>query len=116
MEKINIDHSPERYENIFNMYQFDTDNNDTYVFYNILSKITIPSNLDDSIFEYYIVDAQMPLTTLSYKFYKTQHLWWLIMAVNNIRNPVKLINSGSSIKIIKPDYLGAIYKSIKQKI
>jgi hypothetical protein len=116
MEKVTITHNPERYENIFNMYQFDTDNKDTYVFYNILSKISIPANLDSNIYEYYIVDAEMPLTNLSYKFYKTQHLWWLIMITNGIKNPVKLINSGSVIKIIKPDYLGSVYSSIKQKI
>jgi hypothetical protein len=116
MEKIIINHDPERYENIFNMYQFDTDNNDNYVFYNILSKLILPSNLDDNIFEYYMVDSEMPLTTLSYKFYKTQHLWWLILLANNIKNPVKLIKSGSSIRVIKPEYLATIYDSIKQKI
>ena len=116
MEKITITHDPERYENIFNMYQFNTDNNDTYVFYNILSKIVIPSNLDDNIYEYYIIESEMPLTSLSYKFYKTQHLWWLIMAINNLKNPIKLIKSGSTIKILKSDYLGIIYNSIKEKI
>lgn len=116
MEKIEITHNPERYENIFNMYEFNTENNDTYVFYNILSKITIPANLDDTIYDYYIIDSEMPLTTLSYKFYKTQHLWWLILAVNNLKNPVKLIKAGSTIKILKSDYLSLIYNSIKQKI
>lgn len=116
MEKITITHNPERYENIFNMYQFDTENKDTYVFYNILSKVSIPANLDDNIYEYYIIDSEMPLTTLSYKFYKTQHLWWLILAVNNLKNPVKLIKAGSTIKILKSEYLSTIYSSIKQKI
>lgn len=116
MEKITITHNPERYENIFNMYKFDTDSNDTYVFYNILSKISLPANLDDNIFEYYIVDSEMALTTLSYKFYKTQHLWWLILLINNLKNPVKLISAGSTIKILKSDYLGIIYSAIKQKI
>jgi len=116
MEKVTITHPPERYENIFNMYQFDNDNSDTYVFYNIGSKITLPSNLDESIFEYYIVESEMPLTNLSYKFYKTQHLWWLILLANNIKNPVKLINAGSTLKIIRSEYLSIIYNSMKQKI
>jgi hypothetical protein len=38
------------------------------------------------------------------------------MAVNNIKNPVRLIAGGSKIKIIKPDYLESILSSIKQKI
>lgn len=116
MEQIKITHEPERYENIFNMYQFNNDNGDNYVFYNILSKVSIPNNLDESIYERYIVDAEMPLTTLSFKLYRTQHLWWLIMAVNNIKNPVKLIKPGSVIRIIKIDYLDNIFNSIKQKI
>jgi uncharacterized membrane protein YciS (DUF1049 family) len=86
------------------------------VFYNILSKVSIPSDLDDSVFEYFIVQSEMPLTTLSNDIYKSQHLWWLIMAVNNIKNPVRLIAGGSKIKIIKPEYLENVLNSIKQKI
>ncbi len=116
MEKINIKHDVERYENIFNMYQFDNSNGDTYAFYNILSKITLPSDLDETIFDYYKVSGRMPLTSLSYNFYNTQHLWWLIMVINNIKNPVKTIEAGSVIKIIKKQYLDLIFDSIKQKI
>jgi len=116
MDKITITHNPERYENIFNMYELTNENGNNYVFYNILSKVSIPTNLDESVFDRYIVDAEMPLTTLSFKLYKTQHLWWLIMAVNNLKNPVKLIKSGSVIKVIKIDYLDIIFNAIKQKI
>lgn len=116
MEKLYIKHDPERYENIFNMYQLENSNKDKYAFYNILSKVSISDNLDSSIFEYYVIDAEMPLTTLSYKLYKTQHLWWLLMAVNKLINPVKLIKPGSTIKAIKIDYLDIIFNAIKQKI
>ena len=116
MEKLTITNDPERYENIFNMYQFVNDNGDTYAFYNILSKVAFPSNLDDSVFEYRSVQAEIPLTTLSYNIYNTQHLWWLIMTVNNIRNPVKLLQPGSIIKIVKLDYIDSILNSLKQKI
>ena len=116
MDKINIIHDPERYENIFNMYEFSNTNGNSYVFYNILSKVNIPEDLDASIYEYYKIDSEMPLTTLSYKLYKTQHLWWLIMAINKIKNPVKLIAGGSVLKIIKTDYLDIIFNAIKQKI
>ena len=85
MEQIIITNDPERYENIFNMYQFKTDKGDTYAFYNILSKVTIPSDLDESVFSYVAIESEIPLTTLSYNIYKTQYLWWLIMIVNNIR-------------------------------
>jgi hypothetical protein len=116
MNKINIVHDAERYENIFNMYEFVNSNGNSYVFYNILTKISIPDDLDNSVYEYYKIDSEMPLTTLSYKLYKTQHLWWLIMAMNKIKNPIKLISGGSVLKVIKVDYLDIIFNLIKQKI
>jgi hypothetical protein len=116
MEKINIQHPPERYENIFNMYQFDTINNNTYVFYNILTKISFPSDLDPTIFDYYKIDSQVALTILSHRLYGSQHLWWLIMVLNNLKNPVKLIESGSVLKIVKKQYLDLIFDAIKNKV
>jgi hypothetical protein len=116
MEKIIIKHDPERYENIFNMYAFTNENNDAYVFYNILNKVKIPEDLDESVFEYYKIDSEMPLTTISYRIYRSQHLWWLIMAVNNIKNPIKLIERASIIKVIKVNYLDTVLESLKQKL
>lgn len=116
MDKIIITNEPERYENIFNTYELENSNGDSYIFYNILSKVTLPSGLDENIFDYYRVDAEMPLTTLSYRIYKTQFLWWLIMVVNGIKNPVRILEAGSLIKVIRPEYLDAVFDSIKQKI
>lgn len=116
MEKTNITHDPERYENIFNMYSFENDNKNKYVFYNITSKVVIPNDLDESVFLYYTIPAKMPWTTISHKIYNTQHLWWLIATINNIRNPVKLLQEGTIIKVIDPKYIDGIFDSIKQKI
>ena len=116
MEKVIISHQADRYENIFNMYQFNTSNNDTYVFYNILSKISIPTELDPIVYQLYEVDSEIALTTLSHKLYGSQHLWWLIMILNNLKNPVKLIESGSIIKIIKSNYLDLVFDSLQNKI
>jgi hypothetical protein len=116
MEKLIITHEPDRYENIFNVYQFDTVNNDTYAFYNIMSKISIPNGLDPNVYQLYRIESQIALTTLSHRLYNTQHLWWLIMVVNNLRNPVKLIESGSILKIVKNEYLDLIFDALKNKI
>ena len=75
MKKIIITHEPERYENIFNVYQFDTSNNDTYVFYNIMNKISIPNDLDPNVYQLYRIESQIALTTLSHKLYGSQHFW-----------------------------------------
>ena len=38
-------------------------------------------------------------TIISYKFYKTIELWWLICKFNGIRNPIKELIPGKVIKI-----------------
>jgi hypothetical protein len=115
MEKVNITHDPEMYENIFNAYRLENDNGNQYVFYNILNKVTLPNNIDNNVFDKFSIPGPMPLTTISYKIYKTMHLWWLIMVCNNIKNPVKLLAPGAVIRTIKPQYLSAVLNSIKQR-
>jgi hypothetical protein len=68
------------------------------------------------VYQLYEVDSQIALTSLSHKLYGSQHLWWLIMILNNLKNPVKLIESGSIIKIIKSDYLDLVFDSLQNKI
>lgn len=116
MNKVQIEHPEDRYENIFNVYSLENTNGDTYYFYNLTNKVTIPNDLDDSVFDYIKIEAKMPLTDISYRVYKTQYLWWLILTVNKIRNPVKFIQSGSILKVIKPEYLNSVFESIKNKV
>lgn len=116
MEKVDFAHNQDRYENIFNMYKFSNENGDTYYFYNILSKLTLPADLDPAIFQYMRVEGDMPLTTLSYNIYKSQFLWWLILLTNNVDNPVKNIPAGVVIRVIKPEYLDVVFDSIKAKL
>jgi hypothetical protein len=116
MNTLKINHDVERYENIFNIYELENSNGNKYAFYNILNKVSFPDGLDEAIFEYYKVDSKMPLTTLSYNIYKTQHLWWLILVLNQIQNPVKHLEAGSYIKVIKKEYLDLIFDKIKQRI
>lgn len=115
MNQISISHDPEWYENIFNMYEVVNENNNSYVFYNILNKITLPNDIDDIIYDYYIVEYNIPLTILSYNLYESIHLWWLILLVNNIKNPVLNFKEGSVIKIIKKEYLDSFIKALNYK-
>ena len=84
MDKIEINHQQDRYENIFNLYSLKNDNEDYYYFYNILSKVSISDDLDDSVFDYIKIETKMPLTDISFRVYKTQYLWWLILIINKI--------------------------------
>ena len=50
---------------------------------------------------------------ISYKYYQTPALWYIICIMNNILNPYEEIEKGQLIKIIKQVYLYNIFKDIK---
>jgi hypothetical protein len=98
------------------MYEVINSNSDSYAFYNILSKSSLPIDLDDSIYDYYKIEYDIPLTILSYNIYNDIRLWWLIMLVNKLNNPVINLQQGSIIKAVKPQYVNEFTKSIKERI
>ena len=100
-----------RYENLFKVAK-----NNNYYFYNILKKIVIPENIDSRLFSEVIITDNIPYTTLSYRFYNTQDLWWLICIVNNIINPVNNITPGTKLKILKNDAVNRLLAFIDQNI
>ena len=113
--------SQQRYENIFHVFETEKQSTDKkyknkYYFYNILNKVSIPSDVDPNIFQYYKIDKPYPWTTISYRIYTTQFLWWLIAISNNIRNPVIIPKTGDVIRVIKPDYVSLVLNSIKGQI
>lgn len=101
-----------RYENIFKVYNRGDEN---FFYYNILKKIKLPSDMSEDIFSYVKYNTALPLTTLSYKIYGTTYLWWLIMIVNNIKNPMK-VESGFKIRFIKKPFLKIVLESIKDQL
>lgn len=116
MSAIEVTYPKEWYENIFNSYELINSNDDSYVFHNISSKVVLPADIDASVFEYWTIPGSMPLTTLSHRIYGDMHLWWLIMVCNNIKNPVKVLSPGTTLRVIKREYLGTILDNLhKQK-
>lgn len=98
-----------RYENIFKISQTGDKN---FYFYNIIKTISVPDDIDSNLYETITVPQNLPLTSLSYDIYGTQHLWWLIMIVNKIDNPMQLAKRGVALKIIKPSYVNDVIDSI----
>ena len=101
-----------RYENIFKLYK---QGENDYYYYNILKKIKIPEDINEEIFDFVKLPDAMPLTTLSYRIYGTTYLWWLIMIVNDISNPMS-IESGKRVRIVKKPFLRILLENIKEKI
>ena len=96
----------EAMENLFNIYL----NEDNEYYYNIMRTVNIEGldNIDMSYFETYIYKEQDSWTVLSYKFYGTTRLWWLICKVNNIFNPFERPVEGTKIIYLKPEVVNNI--------
>ena len=91
-----------RYENIFNVYQNDSSD----YFYNILSKVNFPNNIDSTYYDVYTVPhGNMPYTLISYKLYGTILLWWLVCSVNKVQNPIFYPAAGTQLKYLTPQYV-----------
>lgn len=105
----------ERYENIFKVYEVEKTPNNYYYFYNILKKIEIPKNLNRDIVSTMDLNVKLPWTTLSYKLYGTQYLWWLLFLLNKPKN-IFYAEPGLTIEFIKPDYIVQVVNSIQAQI
>jgi hypothetical protein len=69
-------------------------------FYNLLQTIALPDNLPNGYYEKYDVVYGDTWPFVSYKVYNTPNLWWLITSVNNIINPTKQPQVGTSINYL----------------
>ncbi len=102
-----------RYENIFKLYQTGDKN---FYFYNLTKKINIPDELESRFFRYIVLPKNLPLTSLSYDIYGTTELWWLILTVNKIQNPVKKLPTGTKIKYVIPEVVPSFIESIQSQL
>lgn len=104
------DVTSENYENIFNVY---TDENAFYYF-NLLKKVDFPDDLNSDIYDWYQTQPIDTYPNISYRFYKSVTLWWIICAANHIDDPTKQPEAGVLLKIIKPFYIKNILARINQ--
>jgi hypothetical protein len=101
-----------QYENFFRMYLTE----ESQYFYNLLSfSIYILDELDPSTYYEITVDRRLPWTAISYNEYRNIDLWWLIMVVNKIYNPLNFPDQGSKLKILYPQYVKTILTKLKNE-
>lgn len=101
------------FENFLRLYK----TTEGQYFYNILSNyINIDNELATSTYYEIRVQKSVPWTTLSYNEYRSIHLWWLIMEINNIRNPLDYPEPGTKLKILYPQYAKFVLDKISEKI
>lgn len=101
-----------RYENIFRVYK----NNGTQYFYNIIQALHLPDQIDSTKVYYTVVKENEPWTMISFKAYKTIELWWLICLLNKIDNPLKFPETGTTVRLLKPQYLSEVFNEIERSL
>jgi hypothetical protein len=101
------------FENFFNVYQ---DNKTDLIYYNILKNINIiPSNVTE-IEDEYIVQTNDTWVYISYKYYNTMDLWWLVCVYNQIQNPTILPEVGEKLKLLKSNYVYSIISELNKQL
>ncbi len=100
-----------KYEKLFRVY-----NIDNYNVYNIINTIKFDKDMGNEYYYDWEVNMPPPWTTISYIHYEDINLWWLICIFNNIQNPIRFAETGTILKIFKPEYVRKIIDQIDQQI
>lgn len=101
-----------RFENFLNIY---TDENQQR-FYNLLRGINIIPANDSSLEDTYYVELHDTWLYISYQYYGTIYLWWLVCEYNRVANPVNGPTPGSTIKLLKKDYVWSIITNLNKQV
>jgi nucleoid-associated protein YgaU len=102
-----------RYENFFNIYE---DSSNNFKYYNILRSINLIPSTGTDAEESYTVKYNDTWLLISYKYYNTMDLWWLVCAYNQIKNPTKMPEPGTLIKLLKPSFVGMVIEELLKQI
>lgn len=104
-----------RYENIFNTYKITKDGKDFY-FYNINNKVVLPPEIDRSFVRTITLRSNLPWTTLAYRLYGDQRLWWTIYILNQDSNKPKFIaEAGTTIVFFRDDVVNTLIANINEQ-
>ena len=95
------------------LYNILRDLTDDIKYINIFKSYVInETNFDDERFySEHQVDSSDWWDSISYEYYETDNLWWMIAMTNYVVNPFEGLEEGTSLKILKPDY---VYKLLKE--
>lgn len=99
--------------NLFNIL-YETRNN--VYFLNIFRNFDINDRIKENnvYFDIYYAEEEDWWDNISYKYYDTEKLWWLVCEMNNIVNPFEELEAGQQIKILKEGYLYNVFKNLTE--
>lgn len=105
--------SPNRYENIFNVYEAET-NGKVFPYYNITNKILLPDDIDGTLLSTVTFNIKTPWTLAAFALYGSMYYWYLLFVLNKNLTSKFYISPGETITYIKPEYLGTIVTKINE--
>lgn len=96
--------------NMFSPLQSD----DSTKFLNVFKTSSVNKDIyyNEFMFEYYTITYDDWLDNISNKFYDTPYLWWVVAMFNDMTNPFEDLVEGSTIKILRYQYVGIILDDV----
>ena len=105
----------ENFANLFNVYKRGKD----ILTYSINKGLYFSNtdNLAPGTFELYVCQERDTWSTISYQYYDTIELWWLICKINQITDPVAQSPiPGDEIKLLSKDLASGVLQELKATI
>lgn len=96
--------------NILDYVSYD-DNDIVNIFQSFIIKQTNVLNI--IFYDEYIIEESDNWPIISFKFYNTVTLWWLIAKYNQVIDPFEELVIGEKILVIKPELISSILLQLK---
>ena len=74
------------------------------------------SNISPAMVTMYEVKTNDTYTKISFNFYGTIGLWWLVCKMNGVTNPFTILNPGTVLTILNRDYVNSIVYPAMDKV
>lgn len=75
-------------------------------------RFTNVDNIPPKYYTNYVITQKDSWTNISFKFYRTHKLWWLICKFNNVEDPLNYLEVGKVIKIPTQDIANSIIEQL----
>ena len=82
---------------------------------NIWKSYTVKNSILTTIsyYDVYLVEAEDWWDNIAFKIYGDVQYWWVIALFNNVINPFEELTPGTSLKILKKNYLFQLLREIQ---
>jgi hypothetical protein len=116
IEDIQVTIKTESFANLFNVYD-EQKLGDNFKTYSINRTVNFKgiAAASPSLVDKYLISLSDSWTSIAFKFYGSEDLWWLICKTNGIVDPATELVEGSEINILKKQYVAKILSQVKEK-